>query len=95
MQIQGASHLTSTQALGRTTRIDSPAPQTPRPAGLSTVDQLDISPEAEALSRALETRTDFRADKVAEMRAKIEEGNYDTDEKLDLALSRMLDDLFG
>jgi negative regulator of flagellin synthesis FlgM len=94
MQI-GATHLSSSQALGRTTRIDHAAPQTPRPASFSTTDQLDISPEAELLSRTLETKTDFRADKVAQMKAAIAQGDYDTDEKLDSAMMKMLDNLLS
>lgn len=91
MQI-GATSVSTSQALGRSTRIDYAAPQTPRPASFNTTDQLDISPEAELLSRSLETKTDFRADKVAQMKAAIAEGNYDTDEKLDAAMMKMLDD---
>jgi anti-sigma28 factor (negative regulator of flagellin synthesis) len=95
MQINSATHLPSTQALGRTTRIDQGATQAPRPSFSNSVDQLDISPEAEVLSRALETKTTFRPDKVAEMKAKIAQGDYDSDEKLDSAMSKMLDDLLG
>jgi negative regulator of flagellin synthesis FlgM len=91
MQI-GATNFSSTQSLGRTNRIDYAAPQTPRPASFHTTDQLDISPEAELLSRTLETKTDFRADKVAQMKSAIAEGNYDTDEKLDSAMMKMLDE---
>ncbi len=96
MQIGATTHLPSTQALGRTTRIDQAAPQTPRPAGgSSSVDQLDISPAAELLSRALETKTQFRPDKVAQAKAAIANGDYDSDEKLDAAMSKMLDEILG
>lgn len=94
MQI-GATHVSSSQTLGRTTRIDHAAPQTPRPASFNTTDQLDISPEAELLSRTLETKTDFRADKVAQMKAAIAQGDYDSDEKLDTAMMKMLDELMS
>lgn len=95
MQINSTTHLPSTQALGRTTRIDQASAAPPRPSFSGSVDQLDISPEAELLSRALETKTDFRASKVAEMKAKIAQGDYDTDDKMDAAMSKMLDDLFA
>lgn len=36
---------------------------------------------------------DIRADKVAEIRAQIDAGTYETDEKLEIAADRLLDDL--
>jgi negative regulator of flagellin synthesis FlgM len=36
---------------------------------------------------------DIRADRVAEIRAAIEEGVYETDEKLELAVGRLLDEI--
>lgn len=36
---------------------------------------------------------DIRVDKVAEIKAQIEAGNYETDEKLDIAADRLLEDL--
>jgi negative regulator of flagellin synthesis FlgM len=36
---------------------------------------------------------DVRQDRVNEIRAQIKAGTYDTDEKLDLALSRLLDEI--
>ena len=96
MQIGATTSLPSTAALGRTTRIDQAALSTPRPAGgSSSVDQLDISPAADLLSRALDTKPTFRADKVAQAKAAIANGDYDSNEKLDAAMSRMLDDLLG
>ena len=35
----------------------------------------------------------MRADRIAQIKAAIDEGAYDTDEKLDVALSRMFDSL--
>jgi flagellar biosynthesis anti-sigma factor FlgM len=55
-------------------------------------DLLDLSPEALSVSSTAPSET-FRADRVAELRQAIAQGNYDTDEKLTEALSRMLDRL--
>ena len=76
------------------------APHTPQPSQPATgavsdnihIDQLDISPEADALSRAREA-SDVRQDRVNEIRQQIASGTYETEEKLDLALSRLLDEL--
>lgn len=57
------------------------------------VDQLDLSPEALSIDETNNASEVFRADKVASLREQIAAGNYDTDEKLDAALSIMLDRL--
>lgn len=63
------------------------------PAGIPEVsDQLDLSPEALAVSGEVSGET-FRAGRVAELRAAIAAGNYDTDELLEKALDRMFDRL--
>jgi negative regulator of flagellin synthesis FlgM len=59
-------------------------------------DQLDLSPEALAISNQPEQSAigeTFRADKVASLRDAIASGNYDTDEKLNAAFEIMLDRL--
>jgi negative regulator of flagellin synthesis FlgM len=53
---------------------------------------LDISPEAELLSQVRDL-PEIRQDRVNDLRAQIKNGTYDTDEKLDLALSRLLDEI--
>ncbi|MDA7950416.1 MAG: flagellar biosynthesis anti-sigma factor FlgM [Pirellulaceae bacterium] len=58
----------------------------------SATDQLDISPEAQLLSQAREL-PDIRADKVADIRKAISEGTYDTDEKMEIALNRLFDEI--
>lgn len=58
----------------------------------SQADQLDISPQASLVSRVKEL-PDIREDRVSEIRKQIEAGAYETDEKLDIALDRLLDEL--
>jgi len=58
------------------------------------VDQLDISPEAELVSRVRDL-PDVRTDRVAELRAQIATGVYESEAKLDVALGRLLDELAG
>jgi anti-sigma28 factor (negative regulator of flagellin synthesis) len=38
-------------------------------------------------------QNDMRAEKVAQIKAQIEAGTYDDDQKLDVATDRLLDDL--
>jgi negative regulator of flagellin synthesis FlgM len=51
-------------------------------------DQIDLSVDG---VRAAETASDIRFDRVAAIRTAIAEGSYETPEKLDLALERLLD----
>jgi negative regulator of flagellin synthesis FlgM len=58
---------------------------------LPLTDRVELS-GASHLLQALKVN-DIRAEKVAEIRAQIDAGTYETDEKLDLAIDRLLDDL--
>ena len=90
MQIHGPSHVQGVHAK-EPTRPQKPAPSA-APTSNAPVDELDISPEAELLAQAKDL-PEIRADKVADIRAQIESGTYETDEKLDLALERLLDEI--
>ncbi len=65
----------------------------------SPIDELDISPEAQAASRLGNVEStapangEIRAEKVAAIRRAIADGTYDTPEKMDIALGRLLDSL--
>jgi negative regulator of flagellin synthesis FlgM len=93
MQIYGLSHLHGAQPISgpHRTQAAEAAPQTDSWLG---VDQLDISPEAELVSRVRDL-PDTRADRVSELRAQIASGVYESDTKLDVALGRLLDELAG
>ena len=64
---------------------------TEAPKHLPLTDRVELSGIAHML-KALKAN-DIRADKVAEIKAAIEAGSYETDEKLDVATDRLLDDL--
>ena len=95
MQIFGATNVTSgnvqkvQQTNTKTQTTDSSSVNSP---SIDTVDQLDISSEAKMLSQ-LKVVGDIRADRVADIRAQIESGVYETSEKLDVAVSRLLNEL--
>jgi anti-sigma28 factor (negative regulator of flagellin synthesis) len=72
------------QPVTREVSADAPAQQ---PA----VDKLELSGMSHLL-QALKTN-DIRADKVAAIKVQIEAGTYETDDKLDIAADRLLDDL--
>ncbi|MCA9240667.1 MAG: flagellar biosynthesis anti-sigma factor FlgM [Planctomycetales bacterium] len=87
MQIHGASHVHGPHNLS--------GPHAPRSAQgapatrTQSVDQLDISPEAAAASQS----GDVRADLVARIKGQIAAGTYETSDKLNGALDRLLDEI--
>jgi len=77
-------------AVGATGAVDTAkATQSAAGVGVGQVrDQVDISVDG---VRAAETASDIRFDRVQAIRTAIAEGRYETAEKLDIALERLLD----
>jgi negative regulator of flagellin synthesis FlgM len=74
-------------------------PHAPRPAeatapsGSSSIgDQLDIS-EAGRIAAQLAEIPDIRSDRVAELRAAIASGTYETEARISQAVERLLDEI--
>ncbi len=98
MQIYGPFRVSTTQ---NTSGVQRNQPQQPvesnsqaKPA--EPVDQLDLTSAATATNRLEQSSPvtvggDIRIDRVAEIRRQIAEGTYETPERLDAALERMLD----
>ena len=91
MQISGAAYLHGPQAINQPHRAGG-APQSRPTQAKSGVDSLDISQEAQAASKSLDSGG-IRADRVAAAKARIESGYYDNPEVLEAALGGLLDDL--
>lgn len=91
MQIQGTAHIHAAQTINAPHRAAAPQ-STPASESMSPVDQLEISHEADLASR-MQDIPGIRADRVASIRAQIESGIYETDDKLDVAVSRLLDEI--
>jgi negative regulator of flagellin synthesis FlgM len=97
MQIYGPYRVSTTQPNAATQRSQpqKPADPTPNPSKAS-VDQLDLSNAAGGVNRmapssAIAGGGEIRIDRVAEIRRQIADGSYETPEKLDAALDRLLD----
>ena len=92
MQIHGPSFVHGAQPLSGPHRAAA-TPQSAPPASYSpAADELTLSPEA-TLASQLRAIPDIRADRVAELKAQIASGAYETDAKLNVALDRMLDEM--
>jgi negative regulator of flagellin synthesis FlgM len=91
MQIHGVHHLHSAQSIQgpHRTKAAESVPMTDTWLG---VDQVDISAEAEMVSRVHDL-PDIRADRVAQVRAEIAAGIYESGDKLEVAVGRLLDEL--
>ncbi|GAA4456069.1 hypothetical protein GCM10023156_30880 [Novipirellula rosea] len=95
MQIFGPFRMSASQNAGGAQRTQSPTPNLATPKkSAAPVDQLDISSAASGVNRlegAIAGGGEIRIDRVADLRRQIASGNYDTPEKMDAALERMLD----
>jgi negative regulator of flagellin synthesis FlgM len=69
------------------------APRTPidQPAISARADRVELS-DLSALMSKLKTN-DVRADKIAEIKAQIEAGKYETSDKIDGAIEKLIDEL--
>ncbi|MEQ8788541.1 MAG: flagellar biosynthesis anti-sigma factor FlgM [Pirellulaceae bacterium] len=88
MQIFGPTAVHGPQSVNAPHRAQAPQ-SAPSANSVTGADQLDISSQASYVSQARDL-PDIRADRVAEIRQQIASGAYETDEKLDIALDRLL-----
>jgi negative regulator of flagellin synthesis FlgM len=91
MQIYGPAHLHGAQSVGapHTSRLSQA--QAPAQSG-SIQDELQISDAGRLVDQVREV-PDIRQDVVSRIRAQIAAGTYETPEKMDVALGRLLDEI--
>ena len=92
MQINGPAHVNGPQQITAPHRAQNSQPTQASQSELTGVDQLDISHEAELISQ-IQDIPDIRQDRVDSIRAAIESGTYETADKLDMAVDRLLDEM--
>jgi negative regulator of flagellin synthesis FlgM len=91
MQVFGPAHVHGAQPLNapHTSRVS----ETPAPSGANPIqDELSISDAARAVDQVGQV-PDMRMDRVQQIRAQIADGTYETPQKLDIALGRLLDEI--
>ncbi len=91
MQIYGPTHLHGPQSVKAPhhSRFTEPAAS---PSSTFAADELQISQEAQFTEQA-RGLPEIRQDRVADIRAQIASGTYESAEKLDAAVSRLLDEI--
>ncbi len=91
MQIRPTSNIQTSSAVNLQTQNTTSTAANAGSANSIPVDQLEISAEAQMISTT-GVSTEFRADRVADLRAQIASGQYESPEKLEAAVSRMFDE---
>jgi len=91
MQINGLSHVHGPQSIS-SSHATSPVQQAGIAAELTGSDEVSISREADLLSRIGEL-PEVRQERIDQIRTEIAGGAYETQEKLDLAIARLLDEI--
>ncbi len=91
MQIYGPAHVHGPQSVSSPHNQRSAPQQRPQSAS-STSDQLEIS-DAARLAAQMHEISDIRHERVAAIKAAIADGSYETDDKLNAALDRLLDEI--
>ncbi|MCE5301527.1 MAG: flagellar biosynthesis anti-sigma factor FlgM [Planctomycetaceae bacterium] len=91
MHIYGPSQLQGPQSISAPHGARPAQPMT-RPEAPQIADEVDIS-EAARMIEQVQQLPDIRADRVEAVRQQIAEGTYETDEKLNIALNRLLDEI--
>lgn len=90
MHVYGATQVHGPQALSAP-HLNRVSPSH-TPSSASQADEVQISSVGQLLGR-LADMPDIRANRVAELRAAILEGSYESDDKLSLALDSLLDEI--
>jgi len=85
MQIRPTNNLQSTQSVQF-----QPRNTTEKTSNSLPVDQVEISAEARLMSA--QSADASRADRIADIRSQIASGQYETPEKLQMAVSRMFEE---
>jgi negative regulator of flagellin synthesis FlgM len=91
MHIYGPSQLHGPQAIG-SPHAARPAQPTTRPEAAQIADEVNIS-EAAQLVEQVQQLPEMREDRVEAVRQQIADGTYETGDKLNAALERLLDEI--
>jgi negative regulator of flagellin synthesis FlgM len=91
MYIHGPSHMHGSQSIGAPHAARA-AQQTTRPESPQIADEVDIS-DAARLVEQTQQMPAIREDRVEAVRRQIAAGTYETADKLDVAVERLLDEI--
>ena len=90
MEVNGPGPIHHSTPINQTTAPQREPTQAAKPA--TPVDEVEISSAGRILEKASQSSA-VRAERVAQIKAAIEAGTYETPEKLEAALDKLLDEL--
>ena len=91
MQIRGTSNIQTTSQVNFSNKVQTAENQSVANR-IDTADHVDISSEAQMLASMNDT-SGIRAERVAEIREQIETGQYESADKMNSAVERLLDEI--
>ena len=91
MHIYGPAHLHGAQPIGPPHKSPASQPSS-RPDSTPISDEVEISDAARLVEEARQV-PEIRQDRVDAIRVQIAQGTYETPEKLDVAVERLLDEI--
>jgi negative regulator of flagellin synthesis FlgM len=91
MHIYGPSQMHGPQSISAPHAARASQPMN-RPAAPQITDEVDIS-EAARLVEQVQQMPEMREDRIEAVRRQIAEGTYETHERLDVAVQRLLDEI--
>ena len=92
MEIQGSDRVQGPRRIERKSPVN--VQQAPKAEGQAAADQVQISSKAQHLS-ALSQAPEVRMDRILQIREEIANGSYETPEKYEKAVERLLKELGG
>ena len=93
MQVNGITQLHGSQSINAPHFNRTTGPATPAsPSLINTTDELQLSPAAQMASKLSEI-PDIRWDRVNAIKTAIANGTYMTDDKMNVAVDRLLDEI--
>ena len=91
MQVYGPAHLHGPQAVG-SPHVSRTTPAAQGPESPTIRDELSLSDTARLIEQVHQA-PDIRQDRVAAIRAQLASGTYETPDKVNVAVSRLLDEI--
>jgi len=91
MHIYGPSQLHGPQSIGSPHGVRAAQPMT-RPEAPQIADEVDIS-EAAQFAEQIQQMPEMREDRIEAVRQQIAEGTYETSDRLNAAIERLLDEI--
>jgi negative regulator of flagellin synthesis FlgM len=92
MQVYGPTHLHGAQAINAPHSVARASQPTSGVQSTPITDEVQISDAAQLVAKTQQI-PDVRQDRVDSIRAQIAQGAYETPDKLDTAVSRLLDEI--